>query len=155
MSPDEKNLFDQRIKAILTEKSGILANIDIAKSKLTLLSQLLDTYKGTVSQYIESKAKVAGIQANYKTSNLGSSYGLPGVFSKSTGSYDIEELRKVGAENQKAVDTLNLVEAGKDNAYKQIVGDVNSVLHCLRQVSLANDRVEQSFFEVEDSLDKS
>lgn len=153
MSPSEKVLLDKKIASILSEKTGVVLNLENVQSKLKLLSQILEDYKGTVSQYIESKAKVISIQSNFKTSNVGSSYGLPGVFSNSAGNYDIDELHKASEANQKATDILNTVEAAKENAYRQIVDGVNSVLHSLRQVSQANDRIEQSFFEVMDNLD--
>lgn len=135
-----QNLPENVLQVVQQSYSEAMATAEGALLGLDYLKSAIQNYKDSLANRINTSLQKADLTIKYTHNQPGNSYNLPGVFSSTTGGYDIAELQKDKAALESIIDTNTEAIQATNTYYKMVSYDMNDLRNKLQKIGkLYND----------------
>ena len=131
-----QNLPEKSIQVVQQEYAEAIATAEGALVEIDYVKSSLELFKQSLIDRINTTLEQADLTAKYtKPQESSSSYQLPGVFSDTIGSYDINELRNDNAKLTTIKQDSENAKKQNDMYYKMVSGNMADLTNKLQKLS--------------------
>ena len=129
-----QNIPESALKVIQQSYSEAMASAEGALLGIDYLKSAIQNYKNSLAKRINTSLQKADLTTKYTHNVEGNSYNLPGVFSSTTGGYDISELQKDKAALESIINSNNEAIQASDTYYKMVSYDMTDLKNKLQKL---------------------
>lgn len=122
------NVNDNKINTALQNIStSISQSVVTSDATLSQLKSALQMYKEALDDYIKLSVEKSTLSAKYSNDNAGNPYDLPGVYSSTSGAFDLQQMKIDNQRIEELLPLLDQAESQKDLYFKMIQNAKNSL----------------------------
>lgn len=122
------NVSDSKVNnALKTVRGSISQSIVTSSTVVEQLKSALEMYQGALDDYVNLSIEKSTLSAKYSNDNPGNPYDLPGVFSSTSGAFDLGQMKQDNARIEELLPLLDQAESQKDLYFKMIQNARNSL----------------------------
>lgn len=122
------SVTDNKINTALKNLSGTISkSIVNSEAVADQLKSALQLYNEALEDYLQLSVEKATLSAKYSNDNPGNPYDLPGVYSSTSGAFDLSQMKIDNQRIEEILPLLEQAESQKDLYFKMIQNARNSL----------------------------